>query len=204
VENEPVRINAVLAASLSVVGQALDDPVDLEQLLRNLARDAKTAVPSYLGLSMHVVAARDEFTFTAMEYSVDIAHIRTSLRLPMGTNPTVAAGSTVTFYAGRSGALVDLAADLSWLLFLAPDDIILDRHLAVDGANVVDVLVANSAIQQAIGVLIERGLTAEEASSELLRLARLADTDRLEAAMSVLNSAKGDRGAVSRRADQSP
>lgn len=65
----------------------------------------------------------------------------------------------VVFYACTAGALVDLAADLGWLLNLRAD-VVLDGHLRpVEEQGVTSGLAELSVIQQAMGMLIDRGLT---------------------------------------------
>jgi len=86
----------------------------------------------------------------------------------------------VVFYAGRPGAFVDLAADTRFAYGL-DGDVVLDGHLAhLDRAARVHPGVNGSdetrVINQAIGVLIERGHLPGEAHEELLR--RAADHGR--------------------------
>src|SRR5207253_102131 len=101
-----------------------------------------------------------------------------------GGGPPVA----VILYAGRAGAFVDLAADLSWLTGVELADFALDEHLTVhsaaDGAQVIQIA---SAVNQAIGVLIGRGLSPDEATFELDAHATAANHSRYDAAIVILS-----------------
>ena len=90
-------------------------------------------------------------------------------------------------YAGRSGAFVDLAADLAWLTGRELTDFVLDQQLQLpaqpDGTLA---LLTASLIDQAIGVLIGRGYTPDQARRELDTDAARAATDRADAAARIL------------------
>lgn len=112
--------------------------------------------------------------------------IRTSLQVVL---PGVGDGLTVAvnLYAGTPGAFVDLAADLAWLTTRPLSDFVLDEHLTVPPpSNTGTQLQAASIINQAIGVLIGRGHTPEEANGQLDAQAARAGTDRHGAAQLVL------------------
>ena len=79
------------------------------------------------------------------------------------------------FYAATTGALVDLAADLGWLLNLRAD-VVLDGKLPARRQAATSGLAELSVIQQALGVLIERGMTPQAGRDELENLARKSDT----------------------------
>jgi hypothetical protein len=125
-----VQIAAAVAADLEALTLALQEPdlehTDLEQLLRDLARNARHAVPSYQGMSLGVASPVGAFSVTAMEGDITADEVVTSLHLPGAES-----GGTVTFYAGQAGAFVELAADLSQILRLPTQGIVLDKHLAI-------------------------------------------------------------------------
>jgi hypothetical protein len=162
-----VEITAAVAADLEALTQALQDPgveqVDLEELLSGLARDTRLAVPSYRGISLLVATPVGDFFVTAMEDDVAADEIVTSLHLPLDES-----GGTVTFYAGRADAFVDLAADLSQILRLPAGRVVLD-HLATRVMPIGDAtgLAALAIVNQGVGVLIERGFSAQDALREL-------------------------------------
>lgn len=80
----------------------------------------------------------------------------------------------MTFYASKAGAFVDLAADLAGILSLAPGLLILDGHLTIPDQDSDMGLGSISLVNQAIGVLIDRGCSPEDAFGELQQLSRRA------------------------------
>lgn len=108
--------------------------------------------------------------------------ILTSLRVLLGAARTDHADAIIgpsielILYAGKRGALTDLAADLSWLTGRDLSDFVLDAHLIVPD-NSGD-LRRMSWINQAIGVLIGRGDTPEHAAREVGMLATRTNEDR--------------------------
>ena len=106
---------------------------------------------------------------------------------------------------GRGGAFVDLAADLAWLTGAAVEDFALDVHgLTAGMADGVDGVAGSdltgsrpvtdrrrrvfdeSLINQAVGILLGRGLTPEQARQELDNRAAAAGTDRRSAAQRIV------------------
>jgi hypothetical protein len=96
----------------------------------------------------------------------------------------------VVFYAASGGALVDLAADLGWLLDLR-DDLALDGHLRPDDRHrVTSGLGEVSVVQQAVGLLIDRGRTPQAARDELEHASRETATPVHEVAAHVIRDAQ--------------
>lgn len=189
-----MKITAALAAELALLSETLGDSdvhptPDFVDTVRQLASNARAAVTSYLGLSVLVTAWKPEFRFTVLDDGVDASDILTSLELPL---PALAAGSdwpsiAVILYAAMPGAFVDLAADAGFLTGRALSEVELDQHLSV--ATEVDTtgaLRAASTINEAIGVLIARGRTPEQATRELDAHAITVGADRNAAAAVVL------------------
>jgi hypothetical protein len=181
---------AALAAELEILTAALDEPdADVAHSLRRLALDAAAAVSTYLGLSILVSSAEPPFAFTALADGVVAGDIRTSLRVVVpglgeGGQPLAVA---VILYAGSPGAFVDLAADLAWLTGWPPSDIVLDQHVGVPIPPEVRMqLHAASTINQAIGVLIGRGYTPQQANQKLGSQTGFACANRLAAAQLIL------------------
>lgn len=185
-----MEITAALAADLAVLTQALDEPgADIAATLRQLVSGAKTAVPSYLGLAVTAGHPGSGLSFTTMADLTAPIDVRASLMMPLHRLARDVAASPVVLilYAASPGAFVDLAADLSWLTGLELDEFALDQHLrlAVD-PDAGGVGHAASLINQAIGVLIGRGRTPEQASHELDVRAADAGHSRHDAARVIL------------------
>jgi hypothetical protein len=186
-----VNLSAALAADLAALSDALDDGTDLRSLLATLIDDVTAAVESYIGMTMTLMTCAHEVSFTVRE-PVEDREIQTSLRIPLGNGAAPNGGISLTLYAAVPGAFVDLAADLSFALSVVPSRFQLDGQLtAPDGNAGVDGLAVLSAINQAVGVLIDGGHTLESAHDELRRLAEAHGGNLAGAAASVLGSAAG-------------
>jgi hypothetical protein len=183
-----MNITRALAADLGMLTAAFDEPgTDIGQSLHRLGADAQVAVPTYLGLSV-IVTGDPPFTFTTLAVGVVAGDVRTSLRLVL---PSVADGRETTaveliLYAGSPGTFVDLAADLVWLTACPPSDFVLDQHLVPLWSDPRTHLAAASVINQAIGVLIGRGYTPQQADWQLDTWAAHAGTVRHAAARVIL------------------
>ncbi len=78
-----MKISAALAADLSILDAALDEPgADMLHSLHRLEVDARAAVPSYRGLSAIVDGSDPPFTFSTLEDG-GADNVRTSLRLTL-------------------------------------------------------------------------------------------------------------------------
>ncbi len=176
-----MEISAALAADLSTLTETLDD-TDLPQSLQQLVNDAKRAVGTYLGLTITATTDGRQVNLVALEESAEADDILASLRVLLCAADTdhadaIAGPSTeLILYAGKRGALTDLAADLSWLTGRDLGDFVLDAHLIVPDNS--GELRRMSWINQAIGVLIGRGDTPEHAAREVGMLATRTDEDR--------------------------
>lgn len=179
-------ISAALAADLMALTHALDDPdAGLDAGLRALIADLGRAVSSYTGLRMTIAIDGHAVSFGVLDKAT--APPATSLLVPLAAlTPTDVVG-TLLIYAATPGAFVDLAADLGFALGIDLSRLVLDRHLdplaEYDGTIGLD---DHSAINQAIGVLIDRGSTPESARDELHRLAALDHGDLRTAAVALI------------------
>jgi hypothetical protein len=186
-----VEINAALAAELAVLTEALDDPgADVAGSLLRLATDARAAVASYRGLMVVIDGAEPPIAFTAFEDGAETGDIRTSLMLGSATvrHDSLPRVSPILF-ATVPGAFIDLAADLTWMTGHPLTSVVLDQHLPVRvDVQAGDALQQASVINQALGVLIGRGCTPEQADLELAARAAEAGTDRYHAAVDLLGS----------------
>jgi len=166
-----VELSAGLAADLARLTDALNDPAtDLTDLVGSLHEAFLVAVPSGLGLAMTIAVSPDEVTVSTLNGWA--GGVATSLRVPLGGWTDLGPGSGVVFYAATGGALLDLAADLGRLLDLS-DDVVFDGHLRPgDGHRVTSGLGEVSVVQQAVGLLIDRGRTPQAARDELELVSR--------------------------------
>lgn len=187
-----MTISPGLAAELGLLTQALDLPdTDIAQTLTRLCTAAQAAVDSYLGLSVAINVDRSGFDLTVLEDGAQREHVRTSLLVPLSTTDadttTVPASIALILYAATSGAFRGLAADLSWITGRSWTDYRLDEHLTVPAGDTNPTPVAAaSAINQALGVLIARGSTPEQAELDLQARAAAADIDPSAAATLIL------------------
>ncbi len=189
-----MTITPGLAAELHLLSQALDLPgTDLTEILTRLAADSQAAVDSYLGLSVMIASKRSAFDLSLLNEGTQAAHIRTSLLVPL--SPAVFGETSATtalaliLYAATPGAFIDLAADLSWITGRTIADFRLDEHRTLPASyNDPTPLATMSEIDQAIGVLIGRGLTPEAAERDLYARAVTAGVDLLGAASLILAS----------------
>jgi hypothetical protein len=192
-----VTIPAGLAAELGLLTQALDLPgTDVAETVTRLAADAQTAVDSYLGLSVMIIANRSQFDLTVLAEGTEPEHIRTSLFVPLTTADAAEASSppasvALILYAAAPGAFIDLAADLSWITGRTLADFPSDGHRTLP-SNYTDPtpLTAMSHINQALGVLIGYGSIPEQAESDLYARAAAAGIDVVGAATLILAALK--------------
>jgi hypothetical protein len=195
-----VTITAALAVELEILTTALDQPgTDIAHSVRQLALNAAAAVTTYLGLSVLVARSDPPFAFTALADGAVADDIRTSLQvvLPAGGDGGDRLTVAVNLYAGSPGAFVDLAADLAWLTARPLSDFVLDQHLTIPTPSDAETQpLAASVVNQAIGVLIGRGYTPEQAHCQLDAQAAHACTGRHAAAqliLATLTAADADR-----------
>jgi hypothetical protein len=187
-----MTIPAGLAAELDLLTQALDLPdADVAKTLTRLAADSQTAVDTYLGLSVIIIANRSRFDLTVLNGGAQADDIRTSLLIPLsadvgGQNPPTSVG--VVLYAAKPGAFMDLAADLSWITGRPLGDFRSDEHRALPLSDTPTHLSATSNINQALGVLIGQGCTPEQAERDLHARAVASGLDVLGAATLILAS----------------
>jgi hypothetical protein len=203
---EPLTIEPSehVVAQLSALTAALDQPgTDLQAILSVLIDDLVDAVPGFLGLTITVHhrgpdqrgTVRDGSptdppggTVAAWRFTVadESRPVRSSMQVPLSVLAPAAPGGTVEIYAAAPEAFQALATDARARYGL-DGEIVLDRHLRIPSDTAAhDVLIASSAIQQAIGVLLAGGVRPDAA---LTQLTQVADHERItlaEAAQQVL------------------
>jgi hypothetical protein len=177
-----VNFSHEVTNQLDVLTDALEDPgTDLPTVLAVLVDDLRTAIPSELGLTVTITQAGDTITLTTVE-PLAPATTGASLHLPLDEVTAANPGSTVTFYAARPGAFVDLAEDIRYACRL-DGQVVIDGHLhdplpaaGARGWTGVTGLAELSVINQAIGVLIELGHPPGTARTVLQHRANQTDT----------------------------
>jgi hypothetical protein len=164
-----MTISSRAALVLAELTEAFDDPgVNFRRSLSHLGGQVRMAVPSYLGVSLTMTSPRSSTQVEVMDDGIAPDGIGSSLMIPAtailngrdSTAATADADIALILYAGVPGALVDLAADLGWLTGLPGSDFALDQHLAGPQSATAE---PNSTFNQAIGVLLGRGETPQQA-----------------------------------------
>lgn len=162
-----------LVDGLALLSEALDDPVaDLQAVLSVLSDDLSAAIPAFLGLTVTLHVEDIPVVITTLDAGNTI-EIHASLLLPLLPHPRKSADNgSVAFYSGASGAFIDLAHEARSVFDLAGPPV-LDSHLPSPGGDPDGIrgLAALSALNQAVGVLVEDGHTQHDAYSELRRRA---------------------------------
>jgi hypothetical protein len=191
-----MSITPAMASGLTVLTEALNEPdTDIAHSLRLLTLYAAAAVTSYRGLSVVVPHSDPPLAVTTLATGsvADDIHTSLQLTLPGRGDPRKSSAVVITLYAGTPGAFVDLAADLAWLTGSPPSDFVLDQHLTPATESLPEGhLHAASAINQAIGVLIGRGYTPQQADWQLDVQAAHNRSDRHAAARRILVEITGD------------
>lgn len=182
-----MEIAAALAADLAVLTEALDDSAfDLAGCLRQLVADIRFAVPAYVGLTLTLNDNERPVSFTLLEPDITATDVATSVLVPLSLMVGGGSETALLCYARQPGAFVDLAADLAWLSGLALADFVMDEHLSLAfEPRTGESLIAASAINQAVGVLIGQGHTPDEARRRLEERANRAST-HLDAAAALI------------------
>jgi hypothetical protein len=152
-----------LFSELAVPDGFAEQPVELEKSLTALTEAVKSAAPSYRGLVLTLIIDKQPVSVTSAEPG-NTSDIATSLRLSLAWIPSLSADSRITFYASTPGTFVDLAADLAFAL---DSDIRLDEDIPPVLASDLTGIGKLSAINKAVGVLINHGHTPHSAQREL-------------------------------------
>jgi hypothetical protein len=185
-----MAITAATVAVLTLLTEALDDTgVDIGRSLHHMALYATAAVPSYRGLSIEVAQSNPPLRILAMADRNVTGDTGTSLQftMPGQGEPSSLPPVSIILFADSAGAFVDLAADLAWLTARPPTEFVLDQHLTpIARPTSEGQLLEATAINQAIGALIGRGYTPQQANTELSTQAANSSMDRPTAARRIL------------------
>ena len=189
-----MRMPAVLVADLVALTVGSAEPAnDLQADIIEATRELRSAVDSYIGFTINAVIEDCPVDCTVFDDEVEPGATRTSLRIPLSALTRCEPDSFIVFYAITPGAFVDFAADLSYTLELAPGQLVLDQDLAPPERStslhrLVDV-------NQALGVLYDRGDSPRSAQAELHRAAAATGVTIDAAARAIIASATTAAGA---------
>lgn len=149
-----------------------------------LAADARSAIHSYLGLTV-VIFGDPAVAFTVFPEPGPV--IRASMRMPMLGTRVGDPGVLFILYAGTPGAFVDLAADLAWMSDRTPTELALDQDLHPHAPPQGTVALGDAMlINQAIGILIARGATPHQALRDIDARAARDGIDRTAVATTIV------------------
>jgi hypothetical protein len=187
-----MRITATVTEQLRLLQGDLPRAGDFAAALSQLSRDVAVAVPSCLAVTITLARLGREISVSTVAAP---AVVLASLAVPLSA---VFPGGLLILRAGEAGAFLLLADDLDGLLGPGHPPIDLDEHLAWPGAANATSLGASladlSAVDRAIGVLIDRGLPPEAAHRELGRRVGEGDTTLVAVSHDLLRSPQSDPG----------
>lgn len=187
-----MELSAGLVPGLALLTAALDDPeIDIATSVQQVAAAVGSAVPAFVGLSLHIDLPEQQIVVVAMNGEVVESAVETSLRIPLFREP-LAGDVALVLYGSIPGAFVDLHADLTWVIGRAGSGLVLDRDLVVP-AESIEGLAHLSAVNQAIGVLIAGGYTPEQAAAALDELAASGEVPSHAVARRVLEALDEER-----------
>ncbi len=198
---QPLDITAHLRALARRSGAPETLSSELEELLLGVLR----AAPSCLGVSLTLTRQGLPVTVTSLSLSAGLREVRSSLAVQLPRRAAQdAPGPLLVLCSGAVGALDQLRLDLLALLDLDPRKVCIDTHLALpDLATEADGLAAQlddlSALNQAVGVLLDRGLLPEQGRALLDDLAAAGDTIAVAAARLLLPTTSWDPDALTTR-----
>lgn len=173
-----MEIPTALLIALERLSESVDQtPAFLTAPLVELGRELEGAVGNIVGVQVTIFTELGlPITLTDFGSETDLSTIATSLRVPLEALTSWGSTGHITFFGGRRGSFVDLAADLTFVLgSVRPDGawppvtISVDEHLQPSStqASLVGTEEA-SMVNRAIGLLIGRGRTPDEAETELV------------------------------------
>ncbi len=169
------------------------DALSILEPLGTLREQLQGAVESFSGLRLTLGAESSRIVLSDFRSRTAAVGSRTSLAVTLSQLERHPSAGEIVFYAGRPGAFVDLSADLHFALDLRPGALAIDhRPPPSPPFNAVVGLAERSQINQAVGVLIDRGRTPEVALQELHRRSADEKISLVEVATSVIDSIHAD------------
>lgn len=174
---------------------ALDRPgTDLRAILSVLGDDISSVVPSFLGLRMTLYVDGHAVTLTAHDRGGGSA-AQDYLVMSLAPQTSNEPGSSMVFYAGERGAFDEFAADLAVehpALFEEEPGAGSTLLVVVPGGSGITGLHELTLVNQAVGVLLDRGHTPEEARAKLRCHAESAGLSVHQVADQLLRTIRGD------------
>lgn len=161
-----VDIPPTLAADLRSLVGVLDVPdLELEQAVASLRQDVRNAIPSFVGLRLTLVVQGHAVVLTSLEEETD--EPTTSLAIPLRESSGSLAAAELVLFAATPGAFVDLAADADYSHFARGGDLRQDQDLVVPLRSGLTGVAELTMVNRAIGLLIGRGMTPDQAQNHL-------------------------------------
>lgn len=183
-----MRITAAVAAQLRLLQEDPDRGDGFAAALSRLGRDVVLAVPSCLTVTIRLARLGTEVGVSA---TTGRAAVLASLAVPLSAR---SGGGLLILRAAEAGAFLLLADDLAGLLGPGHRPIETDLHLTWPSAEPGE-LADLGAVDQAVGVLVDRGLPPDAAHQELRRRAGAAATSVAAVSRDLLASLHAHRGA---------
>jgi hypothetical protein len=183
-----VFVTIELLEQLRHLTAAPDRADALATSLSTLCIDVGVAVPSWMSVSIVLSSPGDADVEVAIMApgEQDGAQVLSSLAVPLSE---LDPWDHLIVRARAAGAFLLLAPDLASLLGRALP-IVVDRHLDqhLSGTAAAEAFAGRSAVEQAIGVLLDRGLSPPEARQDLQRRARISGSSVAAVARSLLDA----------------
>ena len=190
-----MRITAAVAEQLLLLHEDADRTSNSAAALHRLAQAVMLAVPSCLSVTITLVRLGGDISVSTVTGAATPAPALASLAVPLSAVP---AGDLLVLRAGAAGAFLLLADDLSGLLGPGRPPVELDKHLDRPPAPSSEEFAASladlSVVDQALGVLVDRGLPPDAARRELWRRAGVAGTTVVAVSRNLLRSPRSDPG----------
>jgi hypothetical protein len=194
-----MAISDAMAADLRALAEATadEDGVDLRASLNDLCRSTDVAVRGFLGLALTVDHPAGQVTLTALRPAAETTAVTTSLHMVLSQCAGGEPESTVTLFARLPGAFDLLAGDLKRLSPQHGRVSSRDAHLRLPPEAERHSVAQLSIVNQAVGILIARGWTLDDAREELRRRAFHDGVAVPASAQRIIDTASG-AGSVTR------
>jgi hypothetical protein len=160
-----VEIPSAIALQLHLLSGSGDRGDDFVAGLNRLGTDLTCMVPSLLGVSLTLVRLGYAVAVTALAPNAESTEAAASLAVPLSSGEP---GDELVLQAAEPGAFLLLADDLAGLVGPGSPPLEIDRHLTLSStaaaASFALVLAELRIVNQAIGVLLDRGLASPKAA----------------------------------------